>query len=98
MVWETMRGSRNFRQGDPGEDDRKKALTTFFFSVFNLFYSFTEGAQRTFLRKTVLFKGSKGGPTFSRGGVQMLISIETYRTCDFPGGSEPHIPTLDLRM
>ena len=28
-----------------------------------------------------------GGPTFSRGGVQMLISIETHiRTCSFPGG------------
>ena len=47
------------------------------------------------LRKTILFQGSRGGPTFSRGGggsnffqgwgVQMLISIETYRACDFPG-------------
>ena len=29
------------------------------------------------------------GPTFSRGGskFQMLISIETHRTCYFPGGS-----------
>ena len=27
-----------------------------------------------------------GGPTFSSGGVQMLISIETHITCDFPGG------------
>ena len=36
---------------------------------------------------------SQGGPTFSRGGgVQMLISIETYKTCDFPGGSRPPIP------
>ena len=25
-----------------------------------------------------------GGPTFSRG-VQMLISLETHLTCDFPG-------------
>ena len=45
------------------------------------------------------FYGSRGGPTFSRGGgggggggVQMLISIETYRTCDFPGGSGPLSP------
>ena len=31
--------------------------------------------------------GGGGGPTFSRGGggVKMLISIETYRTCDFLG-------------
>ena len=31
---------------------------------------------------------SRGGPTFSRGegGVQILISIEPYITCDLPGG------------
>ena len=33
-----------------------------------------------------------GGPTFSRG-VQMLISIETHVTCDFPRGSGPPIPS-----
>ena len=41
-----------------------------------------------------------GGPTFSRGGggsnffqgVQMLISIETHRTFDFPGGVLTPIP------
>ena len=36
------------------------------------------------------FRGGGGGggcPNFSRGGVQMLISIETHiRTCYFPGG------------
>ena len=36
---------------------------------------------------------SRGGPAFSRG-VQMLISIETHKTCDFPGGSRPPIPSL----
>ena len=51
------------------------------------------------LRKTtlILYQGSRGGPlysggwgcpTFSRGGVQMLISIEIHiRTRYFPGGS-----------
>ena len=43
----------------------------------------------------LLYQGSRGGPlfsrggcqTFSRGGVQMLISLETHiRTCYFPGG------------
>ena len=29
---------------------------------------------------------------------QMLISIETHVTCDFPGGSRPPIPPLDLIM
>ena len=43
------------------------------------------------------FPGGGGGcPTFFRwgGGVQMLISIETIRTCYFPGGvSGPPIPS-----
>ena len=42
------------------------------------------------------FQGAGGGgcPTFSRGGVQILISIETHTsTCYFPGGvSGPPIP------
>ena len=34
----------------------------------------------------------EGGPTFSRG-VQLLIPIENYTDCDFPGrgASGPHI-------
>ena len=33
------------------------------------------------------FPGGGGRQTFSRGGVQMLISLETHvRTCYFPGG------------
>ena len=32
------------------------------------------------LRKTIIFQGLRGGPTFSGGGggVKMVISIETY--------------------
>ena len=48
-------------------------------------------------KKTIIFKGFREGPTFSRGegnffhgggggGVQWVISIETHITCDFPGG------------
>ena len=42
------------------------------------------------------FLGGGGGG----GGVQMLISIETHITCDFPGegGSGPPIPPLDPHM
>ena len=51
----------------------------------------------------LLFKGSRGGPTFSRGGQlfprgggcpndNFYISIETHITCDFPGESGPPIP------
>ena len=76
-----MRGSRNFRQGGPGQSD-KKALTLFFCCFFrpqlilqksngqfqrNLsFFKAPEGVQH--------FPGGGGGPTFSRGGgVQSLI-------------------------
>ena len=39
-----------------------------------------------------------GGPTFSRGGgIQMLISIETHITCDFPGGGPASGPPLWIR-
>ena len=59
-------------------------------------------------KKTIIFKGFRGGPTFSRGegnffhgggggggGVQWVISIETHITCDFPGGGErtPYPPS-----
>ena len=61
-------------------------------------------------KKTIIFKGFRGGPTFSRGegnffhggggGIQWVISIETHITCDFPGGGGggPHIPPLDPHM
>ena len=39
-----------------------------------------------------LFTGGGGGRVqlFPGGGVQMLISIETHITCDFPGGGPDH--------
>ena len=44
-----------------------------------------------------LFPGGGGGGV--EGGVQMLISIETHITCDFPwGGSGLPIPPLDTHM
>ena len=79
-----MRGSRNFRRGGgggggPGQSD-KKALTTFL--VLSLFYS----RKWLISKKTTIFQGSRGGPTFSRGGggsnffrgggIQLLIPIE----------------------
>ena len=38
-----------------------------------------------------------GGSSFFQG-VQMLISIDTHITCDFPGGSVPPIPPLDQHI
>ena len=61
-------------------------------------------------KKTIIFKGFRGGPTFSRGegnffhgggggGVQWVISIETQITCDFPGGGgRTPYPPLDPHM
>ena len=37
------------------------------------------------------FQHFPGGPTFSRG-FQMLISIETNITCDFPAGVQTPYP------
>ena len=39
------------------------------------------------LQRTLYFsKDPEGSNIFQGGGVQMLISIETHITCDFPGG------------
>ena len=42
------------------------------------------------LQRKLYFSKDRGGPTFLEGGggsrVQVLISIETHITCDFPGG------------
>ena len=50
-------------------------------------------------QKLLVFQGFKGVPSFSKGGfnflrrwgVKMLISIETYRAYDLPGGSRPYL-------
>ena len=61
-----MRGSRKFRRGGggggPGQSD-KKALTTFFFSPQLIF---TE-VKWSISKKSIIFQGFRGGPTFSRG-------------------------------
>ena len=48
------------------------------------------------------FPGRRGGPNFSRGGgggFQVLISIETHITFDFPGeGVRNPYPPLDPHM
>ena len=89
---DNMRGSRNFCQS---------------YLVLSLFYSLQRGSNGFITKKTIpiLYKGSRGGPLFSRGGgvqfflgrgVQMLISIETHiRTCYFPGGVRTPYPPLD---
>ena len=66
------RGSRNFCQGGPGPTARRHTgqgglFFGFFFSP-QLILQFTEGVQWFIAEKTILSQGSRGGPTFSRGG------------------------------
>ena len=104
--------------GTTGLMARKQPGQCFFLLLLLLFFrpqltvlQFTEGVQRFYY--TILFQGSRGGPTFSRevqhfpggsnffqggGGVKMVISIKTHITCHFPGGSGPPFPPLDPHM
>ena len=90
-----MRRSRNLCQrGRGGRPDCRKTTATTLFLIFNpqQILQFNRGGGGP-----VFFRG--GGPTFSwGGGVQMLISIKTHITCDFPEGSRPPVPPLDPRM
>ena len=54
------------------------------------------------LQRKLYFSKDRGDPTFLGGGgggsrVQVLISIETHISCDFPGGGgpDPLSPPLD---
>ena len=78
----SMRGSRNFRQGGPGQSD-KKALTAFFFFFF--FFGPQPTLKKSngqFQRNLSFFKAPEGvqhfpgrGPTFSRGGGPTAYSL-----------------------
>ena len=46
----------------------KKALTTFFFFFFFLSSAYSSAVKWLISKKTIIFQGSRGGPTFSRGG------------------------------
>ena len=76
-----MRGSRNFRQGGPGQSDKKSSDNVFFFFFFFSPQLILQKSNGQFQRNLSFFKVSEGvqhfpgggGPTFSRG-VQLLIS------------------------
>ena len=74
-----MRGSRNFRQGGPGQSDKKKSSD-----------KVPEGVQH-FPGGSNFFQGGGGGGG-GGGGSNCLFPIETHITCDFPGGSRPPVP------
>ena len=65
-----------------------------------LILQFTEGVQwfhNTYSKGAPTICGGGGGGG-GGGGVQLLISIETHITCDFPGGSGSPIPPLNPHM
>ena len=55
-----------------------------------------------YFKENYYFQRFQRGPTISRGegnffqggGVQWVISIETHKTCDFPGGGGGRTPYL----
>ena len=75
--------------GDPGPTERKKALTFFFFKFSSYF---TEEVL-------LLFSKIPGVQYFPvEGVVKLLISIETFKNCDFPCLSlDPHIFFLKIK-
>ena len=79
------------RAGERGRPDCRKTTATTLFLTLNWFNSFKGGGGVKHFWESNFFQG--GG-----GGVQMLISIKTHITCDFPEGSGPPVPPLDPRM
>ena len=50
----------------------ENSLNNAFFLSPQLILQFTEGVKWFYYRETILFQGSRGGPTFTRGGVQLF--------------------------
>ena len=85
-----MHRTRNF-PGGSRPACQKTALTTFVF-FFVLFFSlqlilqFHSGLSMVYFKENYTFPRFQRGSNFFQGGVKMLISIETHRTYDSPGG------------
>ena len=93
-VFNTCADPGIFFRGGPGQSDNKKSSDILFFlsSAY-----FTE-VKWSISKKSIIFQGSKGGPTFSRGS-NCLFPKETHITCDSdtlspPSGSALVTPNL----
>ena len=102
-----MRGSRPeyfFRGGGGRPDGQKAVWTRFFFFFFSpqRILQFTEGVQWFYHRENYTFPRIQMGLNIFQGRptYQILISIETHITCDFPGVGEVRTPypSLDPHM
>ena len=91
-----MRGSRNFRQGGPGQSDKKSSDVCFFFSPQLILQKSNGQFQRnlSFFKVPEGVQHFPGGSNFFQGGgSNCLFPIETHITCDFPrGGPDPLSP------
>ena len=105
ILFSFIQGGRGGGGGGPGPTAGKHSGQRFFLVLFfyspELILQLTEGSNGFITEKTILFKGSRGGPEFSRGRGSnfflMLISKETHITCDFPGDPNPP-PPLSIRI
>ena len=68
------------------QDQRPKNSLDNVFLVLGLFYSLQRWSNGFIAERTILSKGSRGGPTFSSG------------SNFFKGGPDPLYPTLDPHM
>ena len=87
--------SRNFRQGGPGQSDKKALTFFFFFSVSSLFYRSQMVNFKEIYHLSRFRRGSnifRGGSNFFQGGSNCLFPIETHITCNFPGGVRTPYP------
>ena len=76
----------------------ENSLDNVFILVFNLFYSTQRESKYFITEKTLLFQGSRGGPTFSGGGGgSKFFRGKKLITCDFPGGGSDPLSPLWIR-
>ena len=85
-------------------------MTTLFFFFFFFFCPQAYFADGKWLisKKTIIFQGSREGPTFFRGVGESycLFPRDTHITCDFPGGGvrnpcpplDPHLVDVDIKL
>ena len=83
-----MGGSRNFRQGGPGQSDKKKHF--FFFLALSLFY------RSQMVNFKEIYHFSRFQSNLFQGGSNCLFPIETHITCGLPGGGGVRTPCPPL--
>ena len=90
----------------------QKKLWQRFFFFFSPQLILQQSNKWSISKKSIIFQGSRGGPTFSRGGggptfskgggSNCLFPIESHITCDFSGGGggcqDPLSPPLDPHL